>query len=209
MTDMDVKHHTGLRERKKARTRAAIKEHAFRLFREQGYEDTTVDQIAAAAEVSPSTFFRYFPTKEDVVLQDDMDVRVFEAADRQPPDLPPVAVIRAALREVAASFTAAEWEQFREATVLQMTVPEVRARALEEMNRMLQQMADTLAKRTGRAPDDMAVRTFAGAVLGVMMSTSLPYLEPLESASAGAPITADIFERMDEALALLEAGLPL
>ena len=206
---MDVKHHTGLRERKKARTRAAIKEHAFRLFREQGYEDTTVEQIAAAAEVSPSTFFRYFPTKEDVVLQDDMDVRIFAAAERQPRDLSPIAVIRAALREVAASFTPAEWEQPREATVLQMTVPEVRARAMEEMNRMLQQVADALAKRTGRAPGDVAVRTFAGAVLGVMMSASLPYMEPIGSESASASIPADIFERMDEALALLEAGLPL
>jgi transcriptional regulator GlxA family with amidase domain len=53
----------GLRERKKTKTRAAIREHALRLFREQGYEATTVEQIAEAAEVSHSTFFRYFPTK--------------------------------------------------------------------------------------------------------------------------------------------------
>jgi len=66
----------GLRERKKAKTRAAIRREAMRLFREQGYEETTVEQIAEAAEVSPSTFFRYFPTKEDVVLQDDFDVVV-------------------------------------------------------------------------------------------------------------------------------------
>src|ERR1700759_975209 len=86
-----------LRERKKARTRASLREHALRLFREQGYQATTVEQIAAAAEVSPSTFFRYFPTKEDVVLQDDMDTRMLEALARQPSELSPIAAVRAAM----------------------------------------------------------------------------------------------------------------
>lgn len=53
----------GLRERKKAKTKAAIQQHALRLFRQQGYQATTVEQIAEAAEVSPSTFFRYFPPR--------------------------------------------------------------------------------------------------------------------------------------------------
>jgi AcrR family transcriptional regulator len=64
---------TGLRERKKAKTRAAIQAHALRLFAKQGYDETTIDQIADAAEVSQSTFFGYFPTKEDVVLHDRFD----------------------------------------------------------------------------------------------------------------------------------------
>src|ERR1700760_280801 len=63
----------GLRERKKARTLADLQRHALRLFRDHGWAATTVDDIAAAAEVSRSTFFRYFPTKEDVVLFDDVD----------------------------------------------------------------------------------------------------------------------------------------
>src|SRR5215831_2993472 len=90
----------GLRERKKAKTRAAIQEHALRLIREQGYQATTVEQIAAAAEVSPSTFFRYFPTKEDVVTYDALDPMFLEALRAQPPDLRPIQAIRAAFHEV-------------------------------------------------------------------------------------------------------------
>src|ERR1700745_4535985 len=97
-----------LRERKKARTRASLRQHALRLFREQGYQATTVEQIAAAAELSPSTFFRYFPTKEDVVLQDDMDTRMLEAFARQPADLSPISAIRAAAREMFVSYTQAD-----------------------------------------------------------------------------------------------------
>ena len=90
----------GLRERKKARTRAAIRREAMRLFREHGYEETTVEQIAEAAEVSPSTFFRYFPTKEDVVLLDEYDDLIVEAFRAQPPELTPLQAIRKALSEV-------------------------------------------------------------------------------------------------------------
>jgi AcrR family transcriptional regulator len=201
----------GLRERKKARTRASLREHAIRLFREQGYQATTVEQIAAAAEVSPSTFFRYFPTKEDVVLQDDMDTRVVEAFARQPPDVPPIAAVRAAVREAWTSFTPEEWEQIRESTQLTARVPEIRARAVNEFARTISVIADALASRAGLAPDELRIRVLAGAVVGVMMSVFIPEHLAEEAASdPGAPkFGPESMARLDEALALLEQGLPL
>ena len=195
----------GLRERKKARTRAAIREHALRLFRENGYQRTTVEQIAAAAEVSPSTFFRYFPTKEDLVLQDDMDTRMIEAFERQPPGLSLVAAVRAGVREAFASYTEAELETIGETNALTMTVPEVRARAIDEFSRTIAVIADALAKRSGRPADDLAVRTMAGAIMGVIMSITMPW----EGWSSDQQAIEDTFGRIDQALALLEAGLPL
>jgi len=193
-----------LRERKKARTRASIREHALRLFREQGYQATTVEQIAAAAEVSPSTFFRYFPSKEDVVLQDDMDIRMIEALERQPGGLSPLGAVRAAIREMIASYSQADVEVLRETTALTMTVPEIRARALDEFARTINVIAAAVAKRAGRSPDDLAVRVMAGAIIGVIMSTTMPW-----EGWSDRQTMEDTFGRIEQGLALLEAGLPL
>jgi AcrR family transcriptional regulator len=208
----DVTAQASLRERKKARTRASLREHALRLFREQGYQATTVEQIAAAAEVSPSTFFRYFPTKEDLVLQDDMDTRLVEAFARQPAGLAPIPAMRAALREAWRSFTPDEWELIREGGRLSMEVPEIRARTMDEFARIIAVTSEALARRVGRPPDDLRVRVLAGAVMGVMITVFLP--EHL-AADAGAELVdesmfgPDTLTRIDEALALLEQGLPL
>ena len=194
----------GLRERKKARTRAALREHALRLFRLQGYQATTVEQIAAAAEVSPSTFFRYFPTKEDLVLQDDMDTRMIAAFERQPPGLGPIAAVRAATRQMLTSYSETDMDVLRETARLTVTVPEIRARAMDEFARTIAVVAEAVAKRAGRSPDDLAVRAMAGAIIGVIMSVTMPW----QGWSEGRAFE-DTFERIDEALGLLEAGLPL
>jgi AcrR family transcriptional regulator len=194
----------GLRERKKARTRAAIREHALRLFREQGYEATTVDQIAEAAEVSPSTFFRYFPTKEDVVLQDDFDLLAVGAFEAQPSGLPPVAAFRMAAKQALESLSEEDLARLRETAELTLTLPEVRARAMDEFARTITVIAEAMARRTGRDPDDFAVRNVAGAVIGVIMAATMPWSDWTKETP-----DADIFARIDAALAHLESGLPL
>jgi AcrR family transcriptional regulator len=191
----------GLRERKKARTRASIREHALRLFRDQGYHATTVEQIAEAAEVSPSTFFRYFPTKEDVVVQDDMDVIAIAAFERQPAGLSPIAAFRAAWAETYAALTEEELARLEETSAMTMAIPELRARAVDELSRTIDVISQVTAKRTGRDPGDFAVRNLVGAIIGVVLSATMPWAESHH--------TADMFARVDAALAHLEAGLPL
>jgi AcrR family transcriptional regulator len=84
------------RQRKKNATRDRIRECALRMFREYGYDATTVEQIAAAAGVSHMTFFRYFPNKEDVALSDSYDPLIAGAIARTPASWPVVERVRAA-----------------------------------------------------------------------------------------------------------------
>ena len=190
----------GLRERKKAKTRAAIQRHALRLFQEQGYEATTVEQIAEAVEISPSTFFRYFPTKEDVVLYDNFDPLLFAAFEAQPAELSPIQAMRRALRQVFVSVPEAEAEQQWERGRLILAVPELRMRMLDQLAEAVQLFAETIAKRVGRRADEFAVRTYAGAMIGALLPAFLT--------GANDP-NADFVELMDASLAYLEAGLPL
>jgi AcrR family transcriptional regulator len=196
----ETKPAAGLRERKKAKTRAAIQHEALVLFREHGYEATTVEQIAEAAEIAVSTFFRYFPAKEDLVLTDDYDPLIIEAFREQPPGLGPVEAVRRALRAVFAGLSGDEMADMRERAVLALAVPELRAAMLDQFAQIIRQITDLVAGQTGRARDDFAVHTLAGAILGVMISAEFYWVEHPGS---------DLVTLLDDALAQLESGLPL
>jgi AcrR family transcriptional regulator len=190
----------GLRERKKARTRAAIQAQAFALFRRQGYEATTVQQIIEEAEVSESTFFRYFPTKGDVVLLDDFDPLIVEAFLKQPSELSAIQALRAGFRAVFEGLSGQEVSEQRDRMRLVVSVPELRAAMLDQFASAMRVLAQALAERAGRRPDDMAVRTLAGAVVGAAMAVML---------ALGDDPTADLAKLLDEAMGHLEAGLEI
>ena len=188
------------RERQKARTRAAIQHQALRLFREQGYEATTIEQIAEAAEVAPSTCFRYFPAKEDLVLTDDYDALIVEAFGAQPPGLGPVEAVRRALREVLGGLTEDELADMGDRAELALAVPELRAATLDQLTQTIRQITDLITRQTGRPDDDFPVRNLAGAILGVMISAEFYWAEHPGS---------NLVALLDDALAHLESGLPL
>jgi AcrR family transcriptional regulator len=190
----------GLRERKKARTRASIQQHALRLFRERGYEATTVQQIAEAAEVSESTFFRYFPAKEDVVLWDPFDPLYAKLFREQPADLTMLHAIRAPFTDVLARLSPAERAEQRERVMLLLSVPPLRAMLVDQLNGPMRLIQQLVAERAGRRADDMAVRALAGAVIGVSLAAMF---------TAAEDPAADIVSLADEAMAQLEAGLPV
>lgn len=197
MTDVSDKQ--GLRERKKAKTRAAIQRHALRLFREHGYEATTVSQIAEAADVSESTFFRYFPSKEDVVLWDEFDSLITDAFRAQPTDATLMHAVRSAFRDAFTQLPESDRAKLRERVLLMLSVPPLRATLLDQVSGPMRVLAELVAERLGRQPDDLGVRALAGAVIGVGLSAMF--------AAADDP-DADPISLIDTMLAHLEAGFP-
>ena len=190
----------GWRERKKAKTKAAIQHHALRLFREHGYDATTIEQIAEAAEISSSTFFRYFPNKEDVVLYDEFDPLFVAAFTEQPAELSPIQAARRAFHEVFARLSGEDMEEMGERAKLVFSVPELRMRMLDQVADAMRLLDTALASRLGLRADDFGVRTYAGAMMGVLLSAMLTW-------SGDAP--PNFLERIDASLAYLEAGMPL
>ncbi|WP_131742540.1 acyl-CoA-like ligand-binding transcription factor [Actinomadura roseirufa] len=176
-----------LRERKKLKTRRAIQDHALRLFGEQGYDETTVEQIAAAAEISPSTFFRYFPTKEDVVVTDEYDPIMAQMFRAQPPGMSPLEALRAVFRELLPLMYESEMETITTRLRLTASVPAVRARTFESMHDgTLRVLKEITAERVGRPGTDPEVEAFTWAVVGVLQAALYRWLdgEPLENLPA-------------------------
>jgi AcrR family transcriptional regulator len=190
----------GLRERKKIKTREAIRAATYGLIREQGYDATTIEQIAERAEVSPSTVFRYFPTKEDIVLTDEYDPLMVEELRARPADEPLIDSLRHVMHVALDASLEEEPEVLRMRTHLGVQVPAVRSRMFESMSQTGTLLREVLGERTGLDPRSLEVRVYAMALIGGLMEASMYWAEN--------DFQGDLRDHVNRALDVLERGLP-
>ena len=195
----------GLRERKKEATRAVILQVALDLFERDGYDATTVEDIAAAAGVSPRTFFRYFDAKIDLVIErkdpgHGGQLRAFISA--RPADEHPMI----AMREVARLALLASLAEGGDALLRQIRVmlatPSLRASALEHFNDHRTEIRDAFAERLGVGSDELAPRVLAA----VLPETLWVVVETWVRSGA---IVDELGPLIDDAFAVLHDGVPV
>jgi AcrR family transcriptional regulator len=189
----------GLRERKKIKTRQAIRAATYALIEEQGYDAATIERIADRAEVSPSTVFRYFPAKEDIVVTDEWDPVILAELRARPEDESWADVLRHVMRTALDLSLAEEPGVTRLRSRLAVEVPAVRARMMESMAATGRLLREALAERSGLDPDSLELRVFSMSVMGGLMEVSHYWAETGHR--------DDIRDLADRALDVLEHGL--
>jgi len=191
----------GRREQKREETRRRLTREGQRLFAEQGFDRTSVDDIAAAAGVSRRTFFHYFDSKEDVVLSrhDDFERALLEAIRTAPPEAP---LLRVAEQAVIAALGSFDAEEARLLERLKRDTPALGARAHGKYERLERSIAGALAERAGLSPDDLRTRLDAMLVTGMLRVGGTGWAG---ASAAGVPIE----EYMREVVRSLGRGLAL
>jgi AcrR family transcriptional regulator len=199
-------HKPGLRERKKRRTREVLIEAAQALFCANGFEATTVDQIAEAVDVSPRTFFRYFTSKEDVALAlaDEQITAMLDGFAAQPADVPVLTGMRQAAVELVRAYEeeATSSDQARHQRMQQLisTSPALAAARTERGIARLDEVARLVGARLGVDPaTDPRPHLVASIVLCAVQTTITAW----RAAGRDAPDSQLIGQAFD----LLSAGL--
>lgn len=166
---------TGLRERKKRATRDAIQRAALALFLEKGFAETTTEEIARAADVSPSTLFNYFPTKEALV-SDEYDPLFVALVEAHAAEEPMFRAVRNAIEEGIANIVEADRDTILARGRLAQRVPALRAAAMLEQDRGAAQLREVLRRRYGRSAR-FEIRVVTTLVVSAMVAAMDEWLE--------------------------------
>ncbi|GIF77654.1 TetR family transcriptional regulator [Asanoa siamensis] len=193
---------SSLRDRKRVRTRQALVAAATTLFERDGYDETTVADIAAAAEIGTRTFFSYFPTKEEVLFPES-DARVRAAveaiADRKPGERPADVLLRALQRvgddsdDLGGRLAALRLRFIRE-------IPAVRGRALQIQTEAQREIARHLAAAFPDQLDEVGAAALTGAFVGAVTAALQVLLGDLERLDDPVAVQAAVRKATDVAL---------
>ena len=135
-----------------------------------------------------------------MVLSDEFDPVIVEAFRSQPAALSSIQALRAAFKLAFSKMAADETAAQRDRMLLVVSVPELRAAMLDQFASAMELLSAIVAERTGRASNDLQVRTLAGAVVGAAMAAMFAMAEDPE---------ADLAAKLDDSMACLEAGFHL
>lgn len=159
-----------LRDRRRIRTKYLVQSEALRLFAEKGYPHTTVDDIAHAAAMSPRTFFRYFPSKEDVVLWDEYDEPpLIEEIWRPPLAGDPVAHSVACIRALLCETCEADRERLLARVKICFAHDEIWVRFVLRQNAILRRAFENFAKSWVANADDLGIRVLVAAIFSAVV----------------------------------------
>jgi mycofactocin system transcriptional regulator len=177
--------------RRRITSRAELEQVAFGLFAQQGFERTTIDDIAAAAGIGRRTFFRYFPSKNDVPWGDfDGELaRMRRRLNAEPARVP----LMDAIRHAIVDFNRVAPEQVpahRRRMELILRVPALQAHSTLRYAAWRQVIADFVAERTGLSPDALLPRAIAHAMLGVAVAAYEQWLDSADEDLGGLLDTA-------------------
>lgn len=193
---------SGLRERKKRKTMRHIRDMAFDLFEDHGFDAVTVERIADVAEVSPSSIYRYFHTKEGIVLwnpnRDTALVSLFAESSHGQPLLE---AVRHALTHYFANGD--DWSEGPERRRLHLllTEPAIKAAAVSRAAEAIDALSAQLAARSGTSATDFRVQVTTGALMGAVLSA----VRAWHAEGATEPLP----DLLDRTLATLQGGLDL
>jgi AcrR family transcriptional regulator len=191
----------GLRERQRAAAIRRIQEAALDLFDERGFENVTIEEIAEAAEVSPSSVYRYLGTKEGIDLYDEFDFELIDAVETELASHPPVEAVRRALASVMAAFFGRDEELARRKLRYALENPHLHAAMTQQVDQFSQLVADALARAANRDASELEIQVIASTLVWALTTAARiwhaeGYTRPLQ------PL-------LDEALAVVERGLRL
>jgi AcrR family transcriptional regulator len=157
----------GLRERKRAETHARIQDAGMKLFFDKGFEATTLDEVAEAADVSRRTLLNYFGSKEEIVFsaKAGFPQMVADAVTARPADEPLLDMVENAMLDLA---NQPRSEESKALAVLIHGTPSLRAGDQAKYEQVERLLAVTLAERKGLAPDDVACRVVAATAVSIM-----------------------------------------